>query len=130
MKGDIETREDLEFLLAEFYKIVPFDVEIGHHFDDVDLHTHLPIIVDFWEKVLFGKPVYFNNPLAVHQKLHEKFHLEPAHFLRWVEIFGATIDRFFQGETAENAKFRAETIAQSLNNRINIVTDLETEARV
>lgn len=100
MKHDIETRTDLEFLLAEFYKIVPFDAEIGHHFDDLNLTAHLPVIVDFWEKVLFGKPVYFNNPLAVHQKLHEKSQLKPAHFLRWVEIFNATIDLLFEGETA------------------------------
>lgn len=126
MKHDIETREDLEFLLAEFYKIVPFDAEIGHHFDGLDLEIHLPIIVDFWEKILFGKPVYFNNPLAIHQKLHEKFPLEPAHFRRWVYVFTATIDRFFEGEMAENAKSRAETIAQSLNNRINLISIKKT----
>lgn len=128
MKRDIETREDLEFLLSEFYKIVPFDAEIRHHFDDVDLPAHLPIIVDFWEKVLFGKPVYFNNPLAVHQKLHEKFHLEPQHFRRWVDIFSQTVDKFFSGETAENAKLRAEMIAQSLNQKINQEDDLKGSA--
>ncbi len=69
---DIETRADLEFLLAEFYKIATVDEEIGHHFDGLDLTTHLPVIVDFWEKVLFGKPVYFGNPLIIHQKLNEK----------------------------------------------------------
>ena len=122
MKSDIKTRKDLEFLLTEFYKIVPFDAEIGHHFDGVDLTAHLPIIVDFWEKVLFGKPVYFNNPLEIHQKLHEKSPLKFEHFNRWVEIFNATIDNFFTGEMAQNAKFRAETIAQSLNNRINPIS--------
>ena len=122
MKRDIETREDLEFLLAEFYKIVHFDEEIGHHFDGLDLESHLPIIVDFWEKVLFGKPIYFNNPLIIHQKLHEKFPLKPKHFRHWVEIFSATIDEFFAGEMAENAKSRAETIAHSLNNKINQIS--------
>lgn len=122
MKSDIKTREDLEFLLTEFYKIVPFDAEIGHHFNDVDLTAHLPIIVDFWEKVLFGKPVYFNNPLEIHQKLHEKFPLKLEHFDRWVEIFKATIDRFFTGETAETAKFRAVSIAQGLNSKLNPIS--------
>lgn len=47
---DIETREDLETLLAEFYKIATIDGEIGHHFAALNLRTHLPMIVNFWEK--------------------------------------------------------------------------------
>jgi len=125
MKRDIETREDLDHLLNEFYKIAPNDAEIGHHFDGVNLEAHLPVIVDFWEKVLFGKPVYFSNPLLIHQKLHEKFPLKLEHFRRWVEIFSATVDRLFVGETAENAKLRAKMIAHSLNQKINQEDDLK-----
>jgi len=118
MKRDIETREDLEFLLAEFYKIAVADEEIGHHFADLNLQTHLPVIVDFWEKILFGKAVYFGNPLAVHQKLHEKSPLTLEHFRRWFEIFSQTIDELFVGKTSENARLRAKMIAHSLNQQI------------
>lgn len=118
---DIETRADLELLLSEFYKIAPFDEEIGHHFDGVDLISHLPIIVDFWEKVLFGKQVYFGNPLSVHRQLHEKSALKLEHFRRWVEIFNETIDKLFAGAQAENAKLRAKMIAHSLNQNLNHV---------
>ncbi|MDQ3711954.1 MAG: hypothetical protein M3388_07020 [Acidobacteriota bacterium] len=72
MKRDIETREDLETLFTEFYNVATIDIEIGHHFAELDLAAYLPVIVNFWEKVLFGKPIYFGNPLAVHQKLNEK----------------------------------------------------------
>lgn len=116
---DIETREDLEFLLSEFYKIATKDAEIGHHFDDLDLELHLPIIVNFWEKILFGKPIYFNNPLAVHKFLHDKSPLKPEHFRRWIRIFGETVDKNFTGEIAENAKLRAQMIARSLNQTLN-----------
>jgi hemoglobin len=116
---DIETREDLEFLLSEFYKIATKDAEIGHHFADLDLELHLPIIVNFWEKVLFGKPIYFNNPLAVHKFLHDKSPLKPEHFRRWIRIFGETVDKNFTGEIAENAKLRAQMIARSLNQTLN-----------
>jgi len=58
MKRDIETREDLENLLREFYHVATLDDKIGHHFAELNLETHLPIIVDFWEKVLFGELVY------------------------------------------------------------------------
>ena len=118
MKRDIETRRDLEILLAEFYKIAVTDAEIGHHFAGLDLASHLPIIVDFWEKVLFGKAVYFGNPLTVHQKINEKSPLELEHFRRWVEIFSRTTDALFAGETAENAKLRAKMIAHSLHQRV------------
>ena len=119
MKRDIQTRADIELLLDEFYKVAMHDAEIGHHFDELDLEAHLPIIVDFWEKVLFGNPVYFNNPLAVHQKLHERSPLKPEHFDRWVEIFSQTADNLFAGEMAEAAKLRARAIGDSLSQRLN-----------
>lgn len=119
MKKDIETREDIELLLTEFYKIAICDKEIGHHFDELDLESHLPVIVDFWEKVLFGRNIYFGNPLFIHQKLHEKAPLTLEHFHRWVEIFTETIDANFAGDMAENARLRAEAIAHSLNQRLN-----------
>ncbi|CAN5783494.1 hypothetical protein BH20ACI4_BH20ACI4_24710 [soil metagenome] len=115
---DIETRNDLEYLLSEFYKIAIKDVEIGHHFDDLDLETHLPVIVNFWEKILFGKPVYFGNPLAVHKYLHELSPLKLAHFQRWFKIFSAKVDELFVGQTAENAKLHAKMIAHSLNQNL------------
>lgn len=121
MMKDIETREDLETLLTEFYSVAVYDAEIGHHFADLNLETHLPIIVDFWENVLFGKQIYFNNPMLIHQALDKISPLKPEHFSRWIEIFTATVEEFFAGETAEKAKFRAETIGRSLNQKINDV---------
>jgi hemoglobin len=118
-RQDIETREDLEFLLTEFYKIAVVDSEIGHHFAELDLAAHLSIIVDFWEKVLFGKPVYFGHPLAVHRVLHEKSPLKLEHFQRWFKIFSQTIDKLFVGKTADVAKLRAKMIAHSLNQNLN-----------
>ena len=119
MKPDIRSRADIEKLLVEFYSVIIPDKEIGHHFAEMDLASHLPMIVDFWEKVLFGNPVYFGNPLAVHQKLHERSALKFEHFVRWVEVFNHTIDEFFEGEMAETAKLRAKMIAHSLNQRLN-----------
>ncbi|MBX3281731.1 MAG: group III truncated hemoglobin [Acidobacteria bacterium] len=116
---DIEEREDLERLLVRFYETAMADEDIGHHFVDLNLATHIPVITDFWEKVLFGKPVYFNSPLLPHFKLYEKAPLLPEHFARWVEIFYATIDEFFAGEVADEAKMRAAFIARNMSNRLN-----------
>jgi hemoglobin len=119
MAKDIENRADIDALIADFYSVVIYDPMIGHHFDGLDLKSHLPVIADFWEKALFSQPVYFGNPLVVHQILHDKHPLTPEHFAQWVSIFIASIDRLFAGEVAEKAKYQARMIADSLNQRIN-----------
>lgn len=122
MKVDIKNRDDLMRLLENFYLTAMHDEKIGFFFTKVvklDLTAHLPVIVDFWEKVLFGKPVYYNNPLAVHQKMHAQSPLLKEHFERWVEIFSNTVDKLFAGEFADTAKMRAGIIAQSLFRRLN-----------
>lgn len=116
---DIETREDIDHLLVRFYEQAMVDPEIAHHFTELDLAHHLPIIGDFWEKLLLSRPVYSGNPLVVHQHLHARARLEPDHFNRWVEIFGATVDSMFEGDRADLAKFRAGVIAETLNERLN-----------
>jgi Truncated hemoglobins len=116
---ELANRTDLEFLLTKFYDVALIDEEIGHHFADLDMRTHLPTIIDFWDKNLFGSPVYFNNPLTVHQLSHAKSPLRSEHFVRWIEIFCDTVDRFFAGEVAELAKSRARAIADSLDQRLN-----------
>ena len=119
MKKDIETRADIDRLMDEFYEVVMTDELIGHHFVDLDLETHLPIIASFWEKVLFGSPVYFGNPLAVHQTLHERSPLIPEHFDRWVAVFSTKVDELFEGEIAEAAKAKARMVALNMGHRLN-----------
>jgi hemoglobin len=120
MLRDIETRDDIERLMREFYSVAMTDAEIGHHFVELDLEEHLPKIVDFWEKALFGRPVYFNNPLAVHQRLHEKVPMKTEHFRRWVEIFVEKVNLLFVGEIAEAAKLKARMVADSFDQRLNL----------
>ena len=119
MKRDIETRTDIERLLTDFYGVAMTDSKIGHHFGRLNLEHHLPMIANFWEKILFGSPVYFNNPLSFHQVLHAHSPLRPEHFAHWVSIFSATVDRLFQGETADLAKSRANAIADVLSQKLN-----------
>lgn len=115
---DIENREDIAQLLRRFYSAATKDALIGHHFTDLDLESHIPVFTDFWDKVLFGNRVYFANPLAVHLRLTEKNPITLEHFRRWVELFSEAVDDLFEGDTAETAKERARTIAQSLHTRL------------
>lgn len=111
---DIQNRDHIEQLMRAFYaKVIP-DTVIGYYFTKViamDLEKHLPVIVDFWETVLFGIAKYKSNAIAVHQHLHEKSAFEDKHFEHWVTLFKSTVDELFEGEKAELAKQRALSIA-------------------
>ncbi|MFZ6024513.1 MAG: group III truncated hemoglobin [Bacteroidota bacterium] len=111
---DIERREDIEQLMRVFYaKAIP-DETIGHYFTQViqmDIEKHLPVIVDFWETVLFGVAKYQSNAIAVHQHLHQLSAFNDMHFERWVHLFQSTVNELFAGNRAELAKQRAASIA-------------------
>lgn len=121
MKKDIESRADLEMLLTDFYRAATRDEKIGYFFTEVarlDIEAHLPVITNFWEKILFGAKAYYGNPFVVHQRLDEQAALNPEHFTRWVEIFQATVDQHFAGRTAQMAKMRAAAIAHNMSNAL------------
>ena len=114
---DIESREDLVMLLDRFYEKAMVDELIGHFFTEVaplNLATHIPLIVDFWETILFDKAQYRGNVMDVHQHLHQLFAFKAEHFARWVLLFQQTIDGLFSGEKAERAKQRGASIATVL----------------
>lgn len=111
---DIETRQDLEELMISFYKIVMTDEVIGYFFTEVaplNLGKHIPVIVDFWETVVFDKALYKGNVLQVHEQLHQLSAFRKEHFERWVKIFKKAVDEQFEGNNADKLKQRAESIA-------------------
>ena len=124
---DIETREDIDELMLEFYRKAVSDELIGYIFTDVaklDLEHHLPIIGDFWEMMLFGTvnfpAKYGRSPMQVHHAMNEKENLKAEHFGRWVKLFCETVDEKFAGERAELAKVRAVSIAETMRIRFSV----------
>jgi hemoglobin len=124
--NDLKTRQDIEILLKNFYEKALKDKVIGYIFTDVaklDLEHHLPIITDFWEMVLFQtvnfQEKYHRSPMLVHLQLNEKTQLKPEHFQKWLELFNETIDELFSGEKANLAKFRAISIAKTIQMKVN-----------
>ena len=114
MKPDVETRKDLERLLAAFYDKVFNDAVIAHFFTEVvplNLETHLPLIVDFWEAVVFGKHNYRKNVMEVHQHIHAKAPIGKKHLDRWVLLFTQTVDAHAEGANATLMRQRAASIA-------------------
>ena len=122
MKKDIETRENLESFLRAFYKKAFADELIGHFFTEVvplDLKTHIPVIADFWESVVFNKRGYRKNVMQVHQHIDHLSKIQKEHLDRWVSIFTSTVDEYFEGTKAELMKQRARSIATLMDIKLN-----------
>lgn len=112
--ADIQTRNDIDQLITLFYQKITADPLIGHFFTEVvqlDWEHHIPKIGDFWETTLFHEVKYKGNPIAPHVAMHTKSPMTQAHFDRWVDVFCQTISALFEGEKAELAKQRAQSIA-------------------
>ncbi|MEM1009930.1 MAG: group III truncated hemoglobin, partial [Myxococcota bacterium] len=119
---DLKNRQDIDILMAAFYRLAMKDELIGHFFIEVaplDMEQHLPLIGDFWESVLFQGARYKGNPLQVHQDLHERYPLRKEHFERWLGLFNATVDNLYRGQKATLAKTRALSIATVLQVKLH-----------
>ena len=111
----ILNREDVQLLVNEFYKKVRVDNLLGPIFNETitDWESHLNHLTTFWESSLFiGKKLdkkYIGNPLEAHEKVDAAYNnsITELHFGIWLNLWYATIDEYFEGEMADNAKRRA-----------------------
>ncbi|MFZ1751458.1 MAG: group III truncated hemoglobin [Saprospiraceae bacterium] len=117
-KSDIQNRSDIQKIIDAFYDKVKIDESVGHMFADVNWEAHLPVMVDFWENVVFYTGGYSGNPMAKHQKLNQTQPLKPEHFQRWLALFNLTIDESYEGENASLLKERAKSIATIMEMKI------------
>ena len=86
MKRDIESREDISLLVNEFYEKLLGDKTISYIFTEVakiDLKQHLPVLVDFWDMVLFDSGTYKKNAIEPHMVLHQQSKFKKDHFDTW-----------------------------------------------
>ena len=121
MKKDIESREDITRLMETFYDRLLADPAISYLFTDVamiDMPAHIPIIVDFWESVLFQADTYHKNAMRPHMVLHGKSALTKTHFDTWLAHFRGTVEDMFAGEKAFQAIERANSIATLMQIKI------------
>lgn len=108
-------------LMEQFYGKLLADESIGYLFTDIakiNLATHLPLLVDFWEMVLFNSDSYRKNAMGPHMALHQKSPLKKHHFETWLKHFNETVDELFEGEKAFLAKQRAQSVANLMQIKI------------
>ncbi len=119
--SDIETREDIELLVNQFYDLVRQDETIGYIFNEVaqvNWDEHLPKMYSFWETILLGSMSFKGNPMDKHIQLSKKTSMQQVHFDAWLSLWNKTIDSHFAGVVAENAKQRGINIAGLMLHKI------------
>ncbi len=123
-KLDIITRKEVDFLVRRFYDQIRIHETLGPIFNEVvkDWDTHLIHLSDFWEMILLqsGPGAGKFNPIQVHREVDTAVDnsIEQVHFGNWLELWFSTIDRYFEGETADFAKEHARRMAHMLFIRI------------
>ena len=119
---DIECRKDIEQVLQAFYAKAVDDALIGHFFTQVirlDVQSHVPVIADFWEAILFDTRGYRKNVMEVHQQIHASAPIRKEHLDRWVLLFTETAALHFRGSRTELMKQRARSIATIMHLKLN-----------
>ena len=120
---NLETREDIEFLVNKFYDKVGRDATIGFFFNDVakvDWSHHLPKMYSFWETLLLGNVSYKGNPMAVHFPINSEVAMEKFHFEHWIKLRTETVEENFVGEMAELAVYKATNIANLMGHKMEV----------
>ena len=113
--------------MRAFYGQALDDPIIGYLFTDIanlDLEAHVPKITAFWETVLLGAHSYRGGAFASHAVLHMKSPLQHGHFVRWLWLWHATVDKLFAGERAELAKNHANRVAIAFHGRLQAMSAL------
>lgn len=109
--SDITTLNDIKHLVDSFYTKVQKDSLIGDIFNRViqdNWPVHLEKMYRFWQTVLLEEHTYSGSPFTPHAKLP----IGKAHFERWLALFNQTVDELFKGEKADEAKWRANKMAE------------------
>ena len=117
-KTDIRGLEDIKILVDEFYTLVGEDELLAPIFNfrlSTHWKPHLEKMYTFWNAALFGVKGYTGNPFAKHATMP----VDKEHFERWIKLFIKTVDTYFEGPVAEDAKKRANIMATNFERRIS-----------
>lgn len=120
-KPDIATEQHIQMMVDAFYERVQGDELLGPVFNDKidDWSQHLPAMYRFWSSMLLGTATYQGRPFDKHIDLPIGRH----HFDRSVSLFCQTVDDYFEGKKAEDAKSRARSISSIFQYKLNLMPD-------
>ncbi len=118
-KSDIASYEDIQLFVDLFYKKLATDDLLKDIFygrlGKEDWQPHLTTIYNFWATVLLQHTSYKGQSFLPHYSMN----LEQKHFDQWLNLFNNSIDFYFEGPVATDAKTRANTMAILFMSKIN-----------
>lgn len=110
-KSDIATLQDIKILVDTFYERVRANDLLGPIFNNLlkdRWPAHLEKMYRFWQTVLLEQHTYSGSPFLPHAKLP----VDQQHFTVWLSLWHQTVNDFFEGTKAEEAKWRGEKMAE------------------
>ena len=117
MKHDIQSIEDIQLMVITFYERIQKNEVLGPIFEE-KVHgrwpEHLEKMVRFWQTILLGEHTYNGTPFYPHAGMP----IDESHFIIWVKTFTTTVDDFFSGDVAEEAKKRGTLMAALFNSKL------------
>jgi hemoglobin len=117
MQKEILNLDDIKKLVDCFYTKVKEDEMLKDIFNNViedRWPEHLEKMYTFWQTVLLEEHTYYGAPFMPHANLP----VSKKHFDRWLSLFYETLDELFEGEKAEEARWRATKMAQMFQLKI------------
>jgi hemoglobin len=118
---DLDSRSQIHNAVVSFYRELVMDDLLGPIFEEVaevDWSIHIPLLIDYWCRVLLGHQTYQGAILEAHRHVHELQALTVDHFDRWYGLWVMTIDHEWVGPSADKAKAHAAKIARSLSRQL------------
>lgn len=125
-KHDILSLDDVKNLVDTFYDKIRKDELLGPIFNERIQNRwpqHLEKMYTFWQTVLLKDHTYFGSPFVPHAHLP----VNNIHFNTWVDLFNGTVDELFEGNIAEEAKWRGAKMAEMFETKINYYQNQDFE---
>ena len=116
--ADISNIDDIQLLVNTFYARVRENDLLGPIFNGIlkdRWPEHLEKMYRFWQTILLEVPTYSGSPFPPHAKLP----VSQLHFDTWLRLWHGTLDEFFVGEKAEEAKWRGSRMAEMFMYKID-----------
>lgn len=118
---DLDCRENIDAMVHGFYQRLLNDPVMAPVFLDVaaiDLSKHLPIICQYWHKMLLGEGGYQRHMMAKHRGLDDQMPLTGEHHERWLGHFMANLEGRYAGPKTDRARELAARIMDNLYHQL------------
>lgn len=118
MLPDIQSRQDVESLVQQFYAIARTDALLGPVFfgalGDGDWSHHLGVVSNFWCTVLLGERSYPGGFMWKHLRLP----LRAEHVDRWALLFTDLLRTTYEGKVTDEALRRVSIMVEVLKSKL------------